>query len=668
LTINNGYSNTDVVTACNSYLWTANSTTYTTSGFYTLSFVTPAGCDSILNLDLTVNTSSSASVSVTACDLYTWPLNASSYASSGIYFATSPNAAGCDSLVTLNLTITNSTNSTQLVTACNSYTWPATGNAYTVSGAYSATLTNSSGCDSIVTLSLTIGYSYSSSTVVTACDSYLWTANSTTYTNSGVYTINGFTTLGCDSILSLNLTIGTSTSATQSISACDGYTWPLNGNTYTTSGSYVATIPNALGCDSVVTLNLSINSSSSGSESITACGSYLWPTNGNSYTTSGTYVTTIANGAGCDSVVTLNLTVNSSYSNTSVVTSCSNYLWPADGNTYTSSGLYTVSLLTAAGCDSTLNLDLTIGANTSSTQTIAACGSYTWPLNGNTYATSGAYMFTLPNSAGCDSVVTLNLTINSSSAGSIAITTCTSYTWSATGNTYTNSGSYVATLTNAAGCDSIVTLNLTVGGGSSSSSTIAACNSYFWSATGITYTNSGTFTTTLAGAGGCDSTLTLNLTVTNLTVAIFQTDNVLTASPSGGTYEWLNCTSGAPIVGETGQSFTATVNGDYSVVVTLNGCSDTSVCLTVNNADINKHFMESITISPNPTEGNLKIDLGQAQGEVSITVRDLRGRIIESTIHQQVSIVELYLEQPSGMYLVEVASNEARAVFKVIKK
>ena len=87
----------------------------------------------------------------------------------------------------------------------------------------------------------------------TSCDSYIW--NGTTYNSSGVYS---GTTANCVTE-SLNLTINSSSSASQTQTALDTYTWSLNNQTYTQGGTYTATIPNAAGCDSVVTLNLTLN-------------------------------------------------------------------------------------------------------------------------------------------------------------------------------------------------------------------------------------------------------------------------------------------------------------------------------------------------------------------------------------------------------------------------
>ena len=80
--------------------------------------------------------------------------------------------------------------------------------------------------------------------------------------------------VGCDSIATLNLTINNSNTGTSSATACDSYTW--DGVTYTTSGTYSNTYTNAAGCDSVHTLNLTINNSNTGTSSVTACDSYTW--------------------------------------------------------------------------------------------------------------------------------------------------------------------------------------------------------------------------------------------------------------------------------------------------------------------------------------------------------------------------------------------------------
>ena len=138
---------------------------------------------------------------------------------------------------------------------------------------------------------------------------------------------------------------------------------------------------------------------------------YSW--NGKSYTSAGTYNDTLTSTAGCDSIAILVLAVNPVVSSTTNQTICSNqlpYSW--NGNNYTSAGTYNDTLTSAAGCDSIAILVLTVNPVVSSTTNQTICSNqlpYSW--NGNNYTSAGTYNDTLTSAAGCDSIATLNLII-----------------------------------------------------------------------------------------------------------------------------------------------------------------------------------------------------------------------------------------------------------------
>ena len=261
------------------------------------------------------------------------------------------------------------------------------------------------------------------------------------------------------------------------------------------------------------TLKLNQCISNTGSETVTECDSYTWSTNGQTYTQSGQYTEVLSNQNGCDSTVTLNLTITNSNSSSETVTECDSYTWATNGQTYTQSGQYTTVLTNAQGCDSTVTLDLTITQPNTGSETVTECNSYTWNTNGQTYTQSGQYTEVLTNQVGCDSTVTLNLTITNSNTVTETITECVSYTWNTNGQTYTQSGQYTEVLTNQNGCDSTVILDLTINSSSSSSQTDTGLDSYTWSVNNQTYTQSGTYTAVIPNASGCDSTITLDLTL-----------------------------------------------------------------------------------------------------------------------------------------------------------
>jgi hypothetical protein len=251
------------------------------------------------------------STSITACDTYTWSVTGQAYTASGTYTGTTTNGSGCTVNETLILTINNSTSSTQTETACDSYTWSANNQTYTASGTYVVTGTNAAGCPDTKTLVLTINNSTSSTQTETACDSYTWSVNNQTYTASGTYVVTGTNAAGCPDTKTLVLTINNSTSSTQTVTACDTYTWSVNNQTYTASGTYTSTGTNAAGCPDTKTLVLTINNSTSSTQTVTECGaSYTWSVNNVTYTASGTYVVTGTNAAGCPDTKTLVLNLN----------------------------------------------------------------------------------------------------------------------------------------------------------------------------------------------------------------------------------------------------------------------------------------------------------------------------------------------------------------------
>ncbi|MFT6167590.1 MAG: gliding motility-associated-like protein [Vicingaceae bacterium] len=319
------------------------------------------------------------------------------------------------------------------------------------------------------------------------------------------------------------VTIRDSISRTSSIqeTSCGAYTWTQTGLTYSATGLYYDTIPTALGCDSILELDLTINNIGRDTVPVTSCNSYVWLSNNITYTSSGVYSDTLSGQAsnGCDSIASIDLTIDVATVATDLQTACDSLVW-IDGITYfTSNNTATFTIPNAVGCDSVITLDLTINNATSSTVTEGACGSFTWAQNGLSYLTTGLHNDTILNAAGCDSIVTLDLTINQPTASTLTETACETYTWVRNGETYTTSGNYNDTVPNAVGCDSVITLDLTINQSTASSFSITSCDTYNWALSGVTYTISGSYNDTIPNAVGCDSVLTLILTIDRSTVA-----------------------------------------------------------------------------------------------------------------------------------------------------
>ena len=254
-------------------------------------------------------------------------------------------------------------------------------------------------------------------------------------------------------------------------------------------------------------------------------------------------------------------------------------------------------------------------------------------------------------------------------------TECNSYTW-IDGNNYSasnNSATFNIVGGAANGCDSLVTLDLTIVNSATGTDTRTECNSYTW-IDGNNYSasnNSATFNIVGGAANGCDSLVTLDLTINNVSDITTSTSGVtISANNSSATYQWIDCNdNNAVIAGQTGQSFTAFANGNYAVELSENGCVDTSACVAIITVGIIENSFENeLVVYPNPTNGNFSIDLGAIYENSQILITDISGKIIDSKIVSQSQVLNLSIKESAGIYIVSIQAGNKRAVIRLVKK
>ena len=308
-------------------------------------------------------------------------------------------------------------------------------------------------------------------------------------------------------------------------------------------------------------------------------------------------------------------------------------------------------------------------STTTSTDPKTACGSFTW-IDGNTYTSNNNYAtFTLSGSNGCDSVITLDLTILNSTSSTDPQTACGSFTW-IDGNTYTsNNNSATFTLSGSNGCDSVITLDLTILNSTSSTDPQTACGSFTW-IDGNTYTSNNNYATyTLSGSNGCDSVVTLDLTINNVSDITTTTSGAtISASNSNASYQWVNCSDGfSPIEGETDRSFAPSINGDYAVILFENGCQDTSACVSLVVTDILNLKLDSpFHIFPNPASNQLFIQNTQKQNGI-IEIFDASGKIlIKENLNDEMGLIPIN-QLSRGIFFVRLRTDQQTITQKLLK-
>ena len=747
------------------YSWSNSATTASitgvTAGTYSVTIVDANGCSStsaatvtepailaissVVDSNITCNGLSNGGVTASATSgtapyTYAWSNSATTASITGVtagtYSVTIMDANGCSStsvstvmepailvsasIVDSNITCNGSADGGATASATGgtspyTYTWSnsATTASITgvVAGTYSVTIMDVNGCTSTSASTVTEptilvsasvvdsnatcngfanGGASASATGGTSPYTYAWSNSATTASITGVlagtYSVTIMDANGCSSISSSTITEPTllvAASVVDSNITCNGfanggatasatggtapYSYSWNNAATTASitgvmaGTYSVTIMDANGCTSassttiteptillavtMVDSTISCNGLSDGGATASATGgtapySYSWNNTATTASitgvTAGTYMVTILDANNCSSVAT-------------VAISEPNILL---GNSHVDSN---------ATCDGLPNG----GASALPTGGTAPY-SYLWSTSATTSVitglSAGSYAVTVTDANGCTSVESVIISSNNSTYSFISENACNSYTSPSGLYTWTASGSYQDTIPNMAGCDSIITIMLTINENGSQQN-ITICKGESITVGSNTYTTTGSFTNVFTNGTGCDSTVITNLTVQQVDVTTTQTGFKLEANNTVASYQWINCDSNNAIIpGATNRVYLVTVSGNYAVIVTDGGCVDTSNCVLVDGLGIND-FAENrdINVYPNPIGLNtsvVTIDVSNTSN-YDIIIRDLTGKTIylEEGLNNETNQIDVS-RFAAGTFFIEIKTDQ----------
>ncbi|MBK9191462.1 MAG: FG-GAP repeat protein [Crocinitomicaceae bacterium] len=244
-------------------------------------------------------------------------------------------------------------------------------------------------------------------------------------------------------------------------------------------------------------------------------------------------------------------------------------------------------------------------------QNINLCFGESLTVGSSVYTIAGSYSDLLISYEGCDSTVNTILTFEPEISSSTDVAVCFGTGYWIDGVYQTVPGNYPVNYTAQNGCDSTAYINLTIEDEITATQNVSICFGDSYTIGTNTYSTSGVYTDVITASNFCDSVVTTNLTV-QLPVnnSIDQNNNILTAVNSSATYQWIICNTGLPIAGATNQVYIAPVTGLYAVIVTENGCTDTSACVLVDIINgVSEFEVNAVTIFPNPNQGEFQIIL-----------------------------------------------------------
>lgn len=366
--------------------------------------------------------------------------------------------------------------------------------------------------------------------------------------------------------------------------------------------------------------------------------------------------------AGYDAFV---LKLNSCYTKSTIsILACNSYPAPSGNEIYTKSGIYRDTIPNSEGCDSVITINLSLGEPSSSLDSVQACNTYTW--QGQNITASGIYHDTISNLYGCDSLMTLDLTIKNSTSSSNTVSTCDFYYWNS--QNLLVSGTYRDTIQNVLGCDSFMTLHLTILNSTYSSDTVSACKSYNWNGQNLKV--SGTYHDTIQNVFGCDSTMKLNLSIIHIDTSVTDKSPTLISNSLNSQYQWINCNNDMrEMKGDTNKSFTPTINGYYAVVVTKNNCRDTSACYNISNVGIVENTFKNLpSVFPNPSSGQFAIKFDKAVTDLNLKILNIESKVIYQRSALQGNDFNIDISnQANGIYFLELVEDKHVLRIKLLK-
>ncbi len=190
------------------------------------------------------------------------------------------------------------------------------------------------------------------------------------------------------------------------VSICQGDVYDFGGSILTAPGDYIDTLRTIEGCDSIVHLRLSVRTVSEVNNAVSICRGDVYTIGNSMYSDSGTYVDTLTNTLQCDSIVRTVLTVLPVRSQNLIQTICSGESYQVGSSSYDMSGSYTDTLLAINGCDSIVQLNLTVQERFDTLIDLLLCPNEVLILDGELIDEPGRYTFDYLTVNGCDSIVT----------------------------------------------------------------------------------------------------------------------------------------------------------------------------------------------------------------------------------------------------------------------
>lgn len=554
-TITTSYTNT--FCAGTSYTW--KGVTYATSGIYSLFGINDIGCDTLHTLNLTFLPPDTLATQDTICSGNTFYFYGSSLGSTGTYYYTTM-SSGCEQTYQLDLWVNDTIRTVSFDTICSGTYIEFAGSYLTSTGAYYYYGANAAGCDTLRTFNLYVNPPYLDTTYATICPGESYNFYGIEYSVAGSYTYSSIAE-GCDTSYILILNIPEIPNLHDTFNICAGNSIFHDGVEMNTTGVYPFYYTSVDGCDSNYTITLNVTPWIDKIIDTTICDNEVYFFFDSLIYIPGTYYHLI-DYPDCDTMYILNLEHNPTYRQVQNIVLCNNELpYTHLGITIPygsgSNPLYDSVMFTSSkGCDSLIVIDVLIKDTSRTDLDTTVCYGTVFNFGSNTISSAGVYFQTLTNAVACDSVVALHVEYTPKpSEKDTFISGCSTVVYF--DSVYFSSVKYTDTFRNAIGCDSFYRhIDIEVLYQPYDTLNVAICEGQSYLFNGKTYSIPTVVTDSFVYDNGCDSFITLVLTVNPLP------DIKITATSD----EEMSCVLDSVLLTVSGATHYQILNGVYKIL------------------------------------------------------------------------------------------------------
>ncbi len=670
LTVKAAFNEAIEASLCEGETFTLGSINLDEAGAYEFEFQSTEGCDSSYVIEVSISEENITEVDATICEGESYEFAGVEYDNPGLYFLQFESEGPCDSLV--HLLIEEIAIPTENISAsiCSGSAFTVGEDDFDEAGNYTIVLTSVANCDSIVELELEVLDELVNELDVSICEGQSFELGDEELTESGNY-LETFTSVnGCDSIVTLDLSVFENIEEFISEEICQGESIEVAGETYDETGSYELEINNGGDCSTTYFIDLEVFPIYEQAVENTICAGENVEIGGNTYSTSGNYTIELTSIEGCDSIIALSLQVHAVSEQNISEQICQGETYLFGEIELNLAGDYSLNFESTTGCDSIVNLSLDIAPNYEKDVQVDLCEGESYFFEGNAYDEEGIYDFDLIASNGCDSLVHLSLVFTDEIQVTNSVSICLGEVYQVGDNVYTSSGEYIDQFVATGGCDSVITTFLEVGLPVLVQEEIDLCDGSSIIIAGEEITEEGEYQFDFFTSLGCDSIYRVDITLLESPDNNFQfdpTDQTLYLIEAENDFAWFF--EGEAINPENSSSFQLTEEGEYTVEITNDlGCVSIASYNYMGTAlEDQTDATSAINIYPNPVLDNINFKGLHPQENYDVSIYSVNGQLVLlESITDQSSLNVQSLE--AGIYIVEIHHEAGKQWQRIVKQ